>query len=254
MKKITVAISINELYPPDKVKVKPTKVRCELFKQLKDKGVQDYIRQIDACTTKREVQKVNGRLYEIIPYLRSNNVPQIGGLDAYWTAHDYASTKERELGKIEKGIKDSAKADRVKKVTEVKDAAKIKLTRQLNLPELKKILDEIGESFHAEIFESSELQYKQKIKQVFTDGKFNMVRPGIRASSSEDRAYRNSREFVLPFMLKDTLRSDWRKIVKKRSTDFADQLVDSFKIKMAQKLGDVIDKKRGAKIKRVGSI
>ena len=233
-------------------KVKPTKVRIELLRKIEDAGIKDFIAKVDAATTKKEAERIDYDLYNIAPNIRDWGT--IGGLDAFWTAHDLVQQKIRELNKAAKAIADAAKVEKVKKETEVKQAKQAKITRHLNLPELKNVLEELGCDFEKEIFASMMNSTERQIKRLFTDSKFNLVNPGTKVSRQVYMSYQNAKQDMSPFMTKEHLNADWKKTAEKMATEQSKFMVEVFKIKMATKLGEVIDRKGGGQVSRIGSL
>lgn len=235
----------------EEIKQFPTKKRIEFLRNVEDAGIKELVRQIDACTDKKTLQKIDRDEYEIAPNL--HGMKDQGGMDLFWTVSDLRRQKETALNKIEKEAKLAAKKqkDTTKKQKEAQRKATI--VRYQNLPELKGVLDELGTQFYNETVTNITVDYAKSITAYFTDKKFNLERP----SSSEYykyRAYCNVREKMAPFMIKDELKPNWAAIVKKIANESAKIWVDEFKAKMALKLGGIIDFKGGAEVKRFGNV
>lgn len=244
----------NELHENGQFeKVKPAKARVELLRKIDDPKFKEFIAKVDAATSVKEVERVDRDLYDIVPNLRDYK-ERIGGLDAFWTFHDLAQAKIRELNKIARDEKNAAK---VKKETEkqaAKDAVQATFNKHMELPELKKALDEIGADFRKEIADSIEKRYEVLVAKYFDEeGKSLIVMPKNPSRSEYNRIQSLANEFV-DLVAAKRLKPNWKSVVKQIAEDTAKMRVQAFTFKMAMKLGEVIDRKGGATIKRFGNL
>lgn len=228
-----------------------TKKRIEILRTIEDSNIQKYIAMMDAATDKRTMRQIDHDKFELIPNLR--DMRETNGIDVYWTICDLRDQKERELNKLEREAKAALKQEKETKKAEEKAQHHAKLTRYMNLPELKSILDDLGAQFYTETVDEITDNYNKKIAAYFTDGKFNKERPSSKDYYSS-LAFNAIQQEMSPFMVRGDLKSNWEAIVKKIATESAQIWVDEFKAKMALKLGSIIDFKGGAEVKRHGNV
>lgn len=115
--------------------------RVMVLRTMDMPGLQQFIADVDAATTKKELNALNNSMYERIPDLRGNKT-QIGDLDLFWTVHDLLGGKEREIGKREKAVNDSAKREKAAgRETVVRERAEQAAASRGNNPELIKAIE-----------------------------------------------------------------------------------------------------------------
>lgn len=233
--------------------------RVALLRQMQDPDVQRYIAMVDAATTEKELNALDA--YDMIPNLRDRN-DVIGDTTLNWALFDLVRGKESELRKAKKAKEreaiDARKAERTAK----KDAVTTKVQQAFGNPILMDALNHIGAGFHEDIKQSQITRETNFIQRLFPDGKFNLTPPDKTASWFERESYNRTRvdasryfkdkrgiDYYSPEYKIDYLIDDWQDKIERDADRHATLIVESWKRKMALKLGEVIDRKGGADIK-----
>jgi len=217
-------------------------------------GMQDYLARMDAVTTKREMENLDNDKFELIPSLRGSK-EQIGDLDLYWTVADLRDQKEREINKRLKEEAQTAKLEKEQEKTVKKEQEDATLKRHKERPELKKVLDLISADFRTEIVQSITTRFTVMVERYFTDGDFNLLRPGRSGNQWENQTYARVSEELAPLMVPTRkLNPNWQNVMAKLASDSADFYIEQFENKMAWKLGDVLERKGGGDVALFGNV
>lgn len=227
--------------------------QIEEIRKLTDPGVVEFLRRLDIATTRKEVYRINHDMYEIIPGLRDMKVGKKEDVLAYLLS-DLCNKRESEINRAERDAKKAAREQKETEKKEKKAATDTKIKRILAQPELKKALDPICKKFYDAIVDSITERYSKMVARYFTDGEFNLPRPGRGANRFEYTSYQNTVAELSPLMEMSKLRNAWKTIVKKIAEETAQLNIDIFKAKLAMKLGNVIEEKGGATVKGSGSV
>lgn len=233
--------------------------RVALLRQMQDPDIQRYIAMVDAATTERELNALDA--YDIIPNLRDRK-DIIGDTTLNWAIFDLVRGKESELRKEKKARERAAIDARKAERTAKKDAVAAKVQQAFSNPILLDALNKIGAGFHESIKQEQIQRETNFVQRFFTDGKFNQVEPDWRTNKREYDIYRSihSRaaiyfkdkrgvDYYSPEYKVDYLMDGWEKKIEYDANRRATAIVESWKQKMALKLGEVVDRKGGADIK-----
>lgn len=227
--------------------------QIEEIRKIANPDVVEFLRRLDTATTRKEVYRINHDMYDIIPGLRDMKVGKKEDVLAYLLS-DMCNKRESEINKAER---DAKKAEREQKETEKKEkkaSTDIRIKKILAQPELKKALEPICSRFYDQIVKQVTERYEAMVKRYFTDGKFNLPRPNARtATRGEYMAYQNTVAELSPLMDMSNLRTNWKSIVKAAAEYSANFNVECFRVKLATKLGNVIEEKGGATVKGGGN-
>lgn len=254
-----------------KPNLKTVKSRIEYLRTVDDTAIKRFFDMLDNTKTAKEVHKLDYELRKNLgeeDFFRLRDMPIGAEETALGVMHDACNAKESEFNRAAKEEKKAAIQYKKSTREEAKAAVSNKTNKYMNLPVLKKVLDEISESFWSDIHQAIRTNIFNTMKKVFDDtGKYLLVYPDSRTSRKEDYVrYDRLKAFASKYVKsvpdenilyrnKLILKSDWKAIVETEAKDIADMVIESFQNKMAFKLGEVIDRKGGTvEINKVGSL
>lgn len=254
-----------------------TSDKISLLLSLEDEDIKRYIEKVDSINNMREFMNLSWTDFidrEKALNTKFNN-------DRYALVdllYDYANFKERELRKKikekETELKAAAKSEKESKKSE----KEIKVTRALNNPMIKGVLDDFGKTFHAQIKSDIMEVDRNNVEKWFDNGVFTKKDPyyyspefiGMNTYEKSHKRqfyqiYRNSVSHLLD--KEEIIGSGYNKSEKierlkldwEKSSDFvadrkASTIVERWKYKMALKIGEIFDRKGGGEVKISGPI
>lgn len=218
--------------------------------------IQEFVKELDQATTRKEIYGLEHRIYDI-PGIRE--MKHGSDWDTFgYTLSDMCSAKESELNKIYKATKAAERLATKKEKAEATERLTARANRYMELPALKSALDQISIGFYNDIVKWVSESLIRNLSCIYDDnGKFILEQTGHKTKADYARY-----QFLIQLSFRfreynpnilSNRRADWKEEVKRQAEKQAQDTVDSFKYKMALKLGAVIDAKGGAEIKVVGS-
>lgn len=116
--------------------------RVAVLRTINMPGLQEFIADVDAATTKKELKVLDNSKYERIPDLRGSTI-KIGDLEIFWTVADLVNGKERDINKQAKAIEDARKAAvRAGRETVTRERTEQAASFRGNNPELAAAIEE----------------------------------------------------------------------------------------------------------------
>lgn len=238
----------------------------EYLRTIDDVEIHAFFKELDSKENMKEVMNFSRTFTSLFKDANRFRDMRIGEWEsAFGVMLSVINNKENEIRKAEKDAAKIAVQNKKSAREEVKAAASAKTNKYMNTPALKKVLDEISESFWDDIHRAVRTNITNTLKKVFDDaGNYLLVYPNSRTSRKEDYVrYDRLKGFASKYIDhkyvdgKNTinLKSDWNVIADKEAKEIADMVIESFQHKMAFKLGEVIDRKGGnVVINKVGSL
>jgi hypothetical protein len=230
-----------------------TKDRIAQVRASQVPEIQEFISTLDAATTRRDVYKLQDRIYSI-PSIREMNHGEAWETFGS-TLSDMCYAKEREINKTEKATKAALRAQEKQEKEQVTQKLNARVSDYMELPALKAALEQTTVGFYNNIVKWVSDRFYRNLPFIFdNDGNVILQKPETLYTDKYTRArYEYLKQTMYQFLGSDRKRiPDWKEKIQREAEKVAKAEVDAFKYKMALKLGAIVDKKGGAEIKVVG--